>query len=150
MTSASADEARGASREEGAASTRLLVADDDRVMRLRLKSMFAQERAFELVGVAADAEEAIRLATEHRPDAALVDVNMPGGGGAAVVREMQRISPGTAVVILSSLDERNLVLKLLEEGAMSYVVKGAQPEEIFEAIRRSIDAHAFLDSQRPD
>ena len=80
------------------------------------------------------------MAAEHRPDAALVDVNMPGGGGLRAVREMAESSPETAVVALSSLDEHGLVVDLLSAGAMTYVVKGASAAEISEALTRSIAA----------
>ncbi len=119
---------------------RVLIADDDLVVRTRLKLLLTSDPAFEVVAAAEDADEAIAMATEHRPDAALVDVNMPSGGGLRAVREIAASSPETAVVVLSSLDEHGLVVDLLQAGAMTYVVKGASAAEISEALTRSIAA----------
>ena len=104
----------------------------------------SSDPAFKLVGVAADADQAIALATEHKPEAALLDVSMPGGGGLRVVRELQAFSPDTSVVALSAYDERNIVIEMLQAGAMSYLVKGATREQILESLRRAIDAQAKL------
>jgi two-component system, NarL family, response regulator LiaR len=122
----------------------VLVADDDRLMRIRLEDLLGPGSGFELVGTAEDAEAALRLAAAYKPDAALVDVNMPNGGGPRVVKEISQRSPRTAVIILSVLDEHNLVLDLLRAGAMSYVVKGASAAEVLETVRRSIAARQAL------
>ncbi len=124
--------------------TRVLVADDDADIRGLLAAFVSSDPAFKLVGVAADADEAIALATQHQPNAALLDVSMPGGGGLRVVRELQAFSPDTSVVALSAYDERNIVIEMLQAGAMSYLVKGATREQILESIRRAIDAQAKL------
>jgi DNA-binding NarL/FixJ family response regulator len=119
---------------------RVLIADDDLVVRTRLKLLLTSDPAFEVVAAAADTDEAITMATAHQPDAALVDVNMPGGGGIRAVREIGLCSPNTAVVVLSALDEHGLVVDLLQAGAMTYIVKGASAEEISHALTRSIAA----------
>lgn len=118
-----------------------MIADDDLVLRVRLEGLLSQQSSIELVGAAVDAGEAIELAATHRPDAVLLDVDMPGGGAAHAVPEIARRSPETAIVILSALDERNLVVDLLQAGAMSYVVKGASADELVETIHRSISVH---------
>jgi DNA-binding NarL/FixJ family response regulator len=123
---------------------RVLVADDDADIRGLLAAFVSSDPAFKLIGVAADADEAIALAHEHKPDAALLDVSMPGGGGIRVVRELQDFSPTTSVVALSAYDERNIVIDMLQTGAMSYLVKGATREQILSALHRSIEAHAAL------
>jgi DNA-binding NarL/FixJ family response regulator len=120
---------------------RVLVADDDADIRGLLGAFVSSDPSFKL---AADAEQAIELALEHKPDAALLDVSMPGGGGLRVVRELQDFSPETSVVALSAYDQRNIVLDMLQAGAMSYLVKGATREQILHALHRSIEAHAKL------
>lgn len=120
---------------------RVLIADDDLVLRVRLEGLLSQKGSVELVGVAVDTDGAIELAAEHRPDAVLLDVDMPGGGAARAVPEIAHRSPETAIVILSAHDERNLVISLLEAGAMSYVVKGASAAELVHTIHRSISSH---------
>jgi DNA-binding NarL/FixJ family response regulator len=123
---------------------RILVADDDADIRGLLERYVKGEPALQLIGAAPDAEEAIRLAAEHKPDAALLDVNMPGGGGVRAVREISEISPDTSMIALSGYDDRNTVLRMLEAGATSYLVKGASRDKILHTVRRSIDAHKRL------
>jgi DNA-binding NarL/FixJ family response regulator len=121
---------------------RILVADDDADVRSLLEKYVKGEPALQLVGAASNADEAIQLAEEHQPDAALLDVNMPGGGGVRAVREISQRSPKTSMIALSGYDDRNTVLEMLEAGAISYLVKGASREQILQTLRRSIDAHA--------
>jgi DNA-binding NarL/FixJ family response regulator len=123
---------------------RILVADDDADVRSLLEKYVKGEPALQLVGAASNADEAIQLAEEHQPDAALLDVNMPGGGGVRAVREISQRSPKTSMIALSGYDDRNTVLEMLEAGAISYLVKGASREQILQTLRRSIDAHAKL------
>ena len=123
---------------------RVMVADDDADARGLLEKYVKGEPALQLVGAAANAEEAIQLAAEHQPDAALLDVNMPAGGGLRAVREIGEQSPGTSMIALSGYDDRNTVLRMLEAGAISYLVKGASREQILHTVRRSIDAHKKL------
>jgi DNA-binding NarL/FixJ family response regulator len=123
---------------------RILVADDDADVRSLLEKYVKGEPALQLVGAASNADEAIQLAEEHQPDAALLDVNMPGGGGVRAVREISLRSPKTSMIALSGYDDRNTVLEMLEAGAISYLVKGASREQILQTLRRSIDAHAKL------
>jgi DNA-binding NarL/FixJ family response regulator len=125
---------------------RVLVADDDADIRGLLAAFVSSDPAFKLVGVASDADEAIALAQEHKPEAALVDVAMPGGGGLRVVRELQTFSPSTSVVALSAYDERNIVIGMLQAGAMSYLVKGATREQILHSLHRALLAQSELAS----
>jgi DNA-binding NarL/FixJ family response regulator len=123
---------------------RVLVADDDADIRGLLAAFVSSDPSFKLVGVAADADEAIAIASDHKPDAALLDVSMPGGGGLRVVHELQAFSPATSVVALSAYDERNIVIEMLQAGAMTYLIKGATRDQIIHALHRSIAAHSQL------
>jgi DNA-binding NarL/FixJ family response regulator len=123
---------------------RVLIADDDADLRCLLEKYVKGEPALQLVGAATNADEAIQLAEEHQPDAALIDVGMPGGGGVRAVREIAQRSPQTSMIALSGYDDRNTVLEMLEAGAISYLVKGASRDEILQTLRRSIEAHAKL------
>jgi DNA-binding NarL/FixJ family response regulator len=125
---------------------RVLVADDDYDARGLLQVYVQGEPELDLVGAAADADGAIELAREHRPDTALLDVNMPGGGGVRAAREIRRISPETSIIAVSALDDRNTVLAMLEAGAISYLVKGATREQIIDTVRRALEAHKKLGS----
>ena len=123
---------------------RILVADDDADARGLLEKYVKGEPALQLIGSAANAQQAIDLAREHQPDAALLDVNMPEGGGIRAVREISEISPGTSMIALSGYDDRNTVLDMLEAGATSYLVKGASRDKILQTVKRSIEAHKKL------
>jgi len=123
---------------------RILVADDDADVRGLLEKYVKGEPALQLIGAAANTDEAIQLAEEHQPDAALIDVGVPGGGGVRAVREISQRSPKTSLIALSGYDDRKTVLEMLEAGAVSYLVKGASRDEILTTLRRSIEAHARL------
>ncbi|MBV8221066.1 MAG: response regulator transcription factor [Solirubrobacterales bacterium] len=116
----------------------LLIADDDPVARTMLSISLA--RRFELAGVVEDAEQAVAAATHARPDVAIVDVQMPGGGGLAAVRGIVQASPHTAVVMLSSDESDESVRALLTEGAACYVRKGVDADELTAILMRAIRA----------
>src|SRR6266498_1668700 len=82
------------------------------------------------------------LAERHRPEVALVDVRMPGGGGARVARELRDRSADTRVIAVSSGEERQAILRLLAAGVAGYLVRGAPPEEFLRAIRESVEGRA--------
>ncbi len=103
---------------------RVLVADDNESVRRTIARLVSSKAAFELVGVATDAEEAVQLGSRTQPDVALVDVQMPKGGGVRAARELHECSPGTRVVALSGSSDREGVLEMLRSGAVGYLVKG--------------------------
>ncbi len=115
---------------------RVLVADDEPELRIAIADLVSHEDHLVLVGTAGDAEEAIALAIERRPDVALVDVKMPSGGGPRAAREILRASPGTRVIALSAFEDRPTVLEMLRAGAVGYLVKGTAAEQIVESIER--------------
>jgi two-component system sensor histidine kinase KdpD len=125
----------------------VLIAEDEPAMRAALSDLIEIEDELELVGAAADAQEAIDLAREHRPDVALVDVKMPAGGGTRAAREIRDLSPATRVVALSAYGDRTTVLEMLRAGAVGYLVKGTSAGEIVEAIRRSVRGQASLSTE---
>lgn len=126
---------------------RVLIAEDEPTVREALGELIDGEPAMRLVGAAGDAEEAIRLASEHRPDVALLDVKMPAGGGPRAAREILDLCPDTRVVALSAYEDRSTVLEMLRAGASGYLVKGTPAVEIVEAIRRSTRGQASLSSE---
>jgi signal transduction histidine kinase len=125
----------------------VLIAEDEPAVRAALSDLIEIEDELQLVGAAADAQEAIDLAREHRPDVALVDVKMPAGGGTRAAREIRALSPATRVVALSAYEDRTTVLDMLRAGAAGYLVKGTSAGEIVEAIRRSVRGQASLSTE---
>jgi DNA-binding NarL/FixJ family response regulator len=119
---------------------RLIVADDDPVVRSMVS--MALSSTFNVVGVAADGEEAIELARASQPDAAVVDVEMPRGGGLHAVQGIVDASPGTAIVILSGDESDEGVRELMHAGAVAYRRKGLAPAALASSLTDSIKAHA--------
>lgn len=130
-----------------AGPVRVLIADDDDLVRRSLGRLIDGEEGLELVGAAADAGEAEDLAAVHHPDVALVDVKMPGGGGPAAARAIRARSPVTRVVALSAYRDRASVLEMLKAGAVGYLVKGCPASEIVETIHSSARGRGALSSE---
>ncbi|HZD16716.1 MAG TPA: EAL domain-containing protein [Actinomycetota bacterium] len=114
---------------------RVLIADDEAVLRNALADLVTSDDGFELVGAARDADEAIALAEATRPDVALIDVRMPGGGGLRVAQELQQRAPDIRVIAHTAVDDRATVVRMLHGGAVGYLVKGTSPADILGAIR---------------
>lgn len=125
---------------------RTLIADDDAEVRGVLIDIIDRAESLELVGVAEDAQQAIELAGRQRPDAALLDVKMPGGGPRAA-REIRACSPGTAIIALSAHEDARSVQDMLAAGAYNFLVKGTSPQELVDAIRSSVDGQVRLSSK---
>jgi DNA-binding NarL/FixJ family response regulator len=127
------------SPDAGATLPRLLIADDDPVVRSSLGMTL--ERRFDIVAVAGDSEQAIAQAKANSPDVAIIDVDMPGGGGPSAVRGIVEVSPGTAIVVLSGDESDGVVRDLMQAGAISYCRKGIEPAKLVDTLNRSIEAH---------
>ncbi|MEA2646236.1 MAG: hypothetical protein QOE92_1319 [Chloroflexota bacterium] len=117
------------------ADIRVLVADDDQVVTDALADLIEACDGMTVVAVAADADSAMTAAARSRPDVALVDVRMPGGGPKAI-RGILKEWPGTRVLALSASQSRDTVLEMLHAGAAGYLVKGVLPAEVIDGIRR--------------
>ncbi len=116
---------------------RLLIADDHEVIRAGLRSLLADVREIEIVGDAADGEEAIRLARRFRPDVILLDVRMPGVDGLGVLSQLRAELPGGAIVMFSSYDNPTYIARAVALGAAGYLVKNSTRDEIVAAVRRT-------------
>jgi DNA-binding NarL/FixJ family response regulator len=116
---------------------RVLIADDEETIREALADTLAAEADLEVVGAAKDADEAIALARQHKPDVALLDVRMPGGGGQKAAQGIARGSPKTMLVALSADEDAGAVLEMWQRGAGEYVGKTAPMQDVIDAIRRA-------------
>jgi diguanylate cyclase (GGDEF)-like protein/PAS domain S-box-containing protein len=115
-----------------------LLADDEVVIRTALTAQL--QRDFAIVGCAEDADGAIELVRRHRPDIALVDIEMPGGGLQATAG-IRGVSPETAIVIMTSDERRSSVLQFLEAGAIAYLRKGTPLHQLTARLQEAIVAH---------
>lgn len=113
---------------------RVLVAEDEPLLRRALCALLGREETFEVVAEAADADEAISLASEHHPDVAILDVKMLGGGGPRAAREIRRCSPETRMIAYSAYEDRTTVLQMVRAGAVGYLVKGTAPRALIDGI----------------
>lgn len=118
-------------------TVRLLIADDHDVIRAGLRSLLHDVRDIEIVGDAADGDEAIRLARRFRPDVVLLDVRMPGVDGLGVLGQLRAELPSSAIVMFSSYDNPTYIARAVALGAAGYLVKSARREEIVGAIQRA-------------
>jgi EAL domain-containing protein (putative c-di-GMP-specific phosphodiesterase class I)/CheY-like chemotaxis protein len=127
-----------------AARIRVLVAEDDPAVRDALAAVIASEPRLELAAADSDGEAAIEAAARERPDVALIDVRMPGGGGAHAARGIAECSPLTKVVALSASEDRTAVLEMLEAGVLGYLVKGSSIDGIVKSIEQAAQGHGSL------
>ncbi len=125
--------------------TRVLVAEDDVRLLAAVSELLAGEPGLEVVAVADSAATAIEQAGLVKPDVALLDVRMPGGGPRAA-EGIRSVSPGTRSLALSAHDDRSSVLAMFTAGAVGYVTKGDVPVELVEAIRRAARGESSLSS----
>ena len=123
---------------------RVMVADDNEMIRQTLVEAIEQTEGLAVVGAARDADEAIRIASIRHPDVALLDVRMPNGGGPRAAREIRWRSPDTRIVALSAHGDDRSVENMLASGATSYLVKDSSLEDIMEALARSVEGDASL------
>lgn len=113
----------------------IFVADDHAVVREGTRRLLEREPDMDLVGEAADGEEALRLINELQPDVAIVDIAMPKMTGIELTRQVKVSQPGVAILILSAYDNDEYVFALLEAGAAGYLLKDAPGQELVEAVR---------------
>jgi NarL family two-component system response regulator LiaR len=116
-------------------NTRILIADDHPLLREALCQVFSSQKDMEIVGQAGNGEEAIDLASQLKPDIVIMDIMMPKFDGLEASRQIKKIAPNTAILILTAYDDDNYVLGLLEAGATGYLMKSAKGQDLVEAVR---------------
>ncbi|MFF9085019.1 response regulator [Streptomyces sp. NPDC014991] len=125
---------------------RVLLADDQALLRSAFRVLVDSEPDMEVVGEAADGAEAVRLAREHGPDVVLMDIRMPGTDGLAATRLISA-DPSLGqvrVVILTTFEVDDHVVQALRAGASGFLGKGSEPEELLNAIRVAAGGEALL------
>jgi DNA-binding NarL/FixJ family response regulator len=124
---------------------RVLIADDQALIREGLETLLGLSPGIEVVGSAADGEEAVRLAAERQPDVVLMDLRMPRCDGVEATRRITREHPSARVVVLTTYADDESIFGALEAGAMGYLTKDAGARQIQEAIRTVSAGEALLD-----
>jgi DNA-binding NarL/FixJ family response regulator len=114
---------------------RVCLADDHNLLRDGIREMLSTEPEFLVVGEASSGPEALALVGRLRPDVLLLDVEMPGPGAAAIIRQIKRTVPNTRVIVLTMHDDPDMVRDLLEAGAVAYLLKTILRDELIAAVR---------------
>jgi two-component system, NarL family, response regulator LiaR len=123
---------------------RIVLVDDHAMVRMGLKAYFATLSDIQVVGEAGGGEEAVRLAAELAPDVMLMDLIMPGMDGVEATRQVKKISPHTQVIVVTSYHEDEHIFPAIRAGALSYVLKDIDPDDLAEAIRRANAGEAVI------
>ena len=123
---------------------RVLIVDDDDLMRAGLRSVLASDESVEVVGEAADGRAALATTRTTRPDVVLMDVRMPDLDGIAATRELLGASPDVKVVMLTTFEEDDYIFGALNAGASGFLLKRTRPEELIAGIRTIADGDSLL------
>ncbi len=126
---------------------RLLIADDHLIIRQGLRLILETEDDFDIVAEASDGAEALILCEEYNPDVVLMDLRMPGMDGLTAIEKLQARQSGIAVVILTTFNEDELMLRGLEAGARGYLLKDTGRTALFDTIRAAARGETLL---KPD
>lgn len=130
--------------DENPRMIRVLIADDHKFIRQALRSCLDKEQDMEVIGEATDGEQAVRLSAQLRPDAIIMDIEMPVLNGLEATRQIRKVSPDTIILVLTVHDDREYILQILEAGAAGYLTKKAMGKEIACAIRAVIGGESIL------
>ena len=114
---------------------RVLIVDDQPLVRRGLTSLLNGTTDIKVVGAASDGEEAVAYAVEEHPDIVLMDISMPGMNGFEALRRMLKAVAGTKVVMLTSYSEHDMVVEAIDNGAVGFLLKDTEPQELLNGIR---------------
>jgi DNA-binding NarL/FixJ family response regulator len=123
---------------------RVLIADDDDLMRAGLKAVLSTDETIEVVAEAADGREAVSHIRALKPDVVLMDVRMPGMDGITATREIIAAAPGARILILTTFEDDDYVFGALSAGASGFLLKRTQPEQLIAAIHTIAAGESLL------
>jgi DNA-binding NarL/FixJ family response regulator len=124
---------------------RVLIVDDQTVVREGLAAILGTDPDLEVVGLAGDGQQALALAAELQPDVVLMDLKMPVLDGVQATRQLRRRHPGIAVLVLSTYADDEWVINALRAGAAGYLLKDTRREALIAAIKGTVEGRSYLD-----
>ncbi|MEU9027086.1 response regulator transcription factor [Streptomyces sp. NPDC048383] len=123
---------------------RVLVVDDEAMVRAGVRAILARDPHIEVVAEAGDGYEAMDLTRRHRPDVVLLDIQMPALDGLTALTHLQRELPGVGVIMLTTFGQDEYVTRALEEGADGFLLKADDPRELLNGVRAVGAGGAYL------
>ncbi|MFE7530204.1 response regulator [Kitasatospora sp. NPDC057542] len=126
------------------APIRVLLADDEPMIRAGLRAVLATDPGIEIVAEAGDGREAVELVRRHRPDVAVLDIRMPGADGITAAAEIRRSGLATGVLMLTTFGEDDYILRALSGGANGFLIKSGEPEELLAGVHAVAGGAAYL------
>ncbi|RZQ62237.1 response regulator [Amycolatopsis suaedae] len=123
---------------------RVLVADDEPMIRAGVAAILGADPGIEVVAEADDGRAAVEAATANRPDVVLLDIRMPRLDGLAALAELRRVLPDVAVIILTTFGEDDYIARALTDGASGFLLKAGDPRELITGVRAAAEGAAFL------
>jgi len=125
---------------------RVLLADDHAIVRAGIRQLLEHSGDIQIIAEASDGEAAKALILQHRPDVAVLDIQMPEASGIEVTRWVRATVPGVGVLILTAYNDDPYVIAVLQAGANGYVLKTASPEELIQAVHDVHEGKSVLDA----
>ncbi|HSH03705.1 MAG TPA: response regulator transcription factor [Anaerolineae bacterium] len=123
----------------------VMLVDDHKVVRQGVRAFLQTQADIDVVAEAESGETAVSLAQEHAPDVVLMDLVMPGGiDGVEATRQVKQVSPRTQIIMLTSYHQDEHIFPAIRAGALSYVLKDVEPEELATAVRKAAQGEAVL------
>ena len=126
------------------ARVRILLADDHTLVRQGLRKLLEERPDWEVIAEAGDGREAVRLAEQHKPDVAILDVAMPLLNGVEATRQITRRTPGTRVLVLSMHADEAYVTQILQAGATGYLLKDSADVDLVKAVGEAARGKSFF------
>ncbi|WP_369145278.1 response regulator [Streptomyces sp. R44] len=123
---------------------RVVIADDEPLIRAGIRMILISDPGIEVVGEAADGRAAVEAARAHAADVVLLDIQMPVLDGLSALPELRRAAPAARVIILTTFGERENVLRALEHGGAGFLLKDTAPAELIGAVRAAAAGDAYL------
>ncbi|MFG2618761.1 response regulator [Streptomyces sp. NPDC048507] len=123
---------------------RVVIADDEPLIRAGIRMILTSAPDIEVVAEGANGREAVELARSHAPDVLLLDIQMPVMDGLTALGELGRAAPGVRALILTTFGERENVLRALSEGGAGFLLKDSAPGELIGAVRAAASGDAYL------